>query len=468
MPYIEHRFPARRAGLAGVMLVLSLLLGCATPPAAPVRSFAPPAQWSGGASAASSAQVPAAAWWRDFGSAELDTLVESALQANRDLRVAAARVAQARALVDGSDAERLPQLGLAAGATRGRQSGADPRVDGVFGGFRASWELDVFSGKALASAAAARDAHGAEMAQQAARVALAADVATAYFEIQALSRREAVAAEAVVALERQIEVARRRFEAGQLGSLEIDRYTSELRQEKANVAQLHGAWQVRQRQLAVLMGAVQPPAGSPWAGWAGWESDHAAVPIAPLPAELLERRPDVQRSALAVEAAAARVGVAKSDLYPRIQIDWDGRKERLRVQGVDAATTLVVGYGVSLSLPLFDGGRIRANIAIQEARAQEAMAEYEKAMLGALADVETAFAQLSSSQASVTELEQALIASTDAAGKSERLFQAGLTDLNTVLDVRRSRLRAQDALLQARGARWVAAVSIRRAFAGAV
>jgi multidrug efflux system outer membrane protein len=176
----------------------------------------------------------------------------------------------------------------------------------------------------------------------------------------------------------------------------------------------------------------------------------------------------VQRSALTVEAAAARVGVAKTDLYPRIQIDWAGRKERLRLQGVDAATTVVVGYGVSVALPIFDGGRIRANIAIHEARAQEAMAEYEKAMLGALADVETAFAHLNTSEASVAELEQAMIASTDADAKSERLFQAGLTDLNTVLDVRRSRLRAQDALLQARGARWVAAVSIRRAFAGAV
>ncbi|WP_082569029.1 TolC family protein [Rhizobacter sp. Root1221] len=445
--------------------MLSTLLGCATPPSLPARSFDLPAQWSGGKAAADAPTQRTDAWWTDFGSTELDALVESALQANRDLRVAAARVAQARALADGSDADRLPQLGLVAGATRGRDSGADPKADVAYAGFRASWELDVFSGKALASAASAHDAQGAELAQQAARIALAAEVATAYVELQALARREVVAGEGVAALERQIAVARRRFDAGQLGSLDIDRYTSELRQEKANAAQLHGALQVRQRQLAVLVGAVQVPAGAPWAGWG---NDGVAAPAAPLPAELLERRPDVKRGALAVEAAAARVGVAKTDLYPRIQIDWAGRKERLRVQGGDAATTLVVGYGVSLSLPIFDGGRIRANIAIHEARAQEAMAEYEKAMLGALADVEVAFTQLNTSEASVAELEQAMIASTDAAAKSERLFQAGLTDLNTVLDVRRSRLRAQDALLQARGARWVAAVSIRRAFAGAV
>lgn len=465
MPHTEYRTPGRQAGLAAVTLALSTLLGCVTPPSPPVRSFDLPAQWSGGKFAVDAPTQRPDAWWNDFGSAELDALVESALQANRDLRVAAARVAQARALVESSDADRLPQLGLVAGATRGRDSGADPKADVAYGGFRASWELDVFSGKALSSAAAARDAQGAELAQQAARIALAAEVATAYVEIQALARREVVAGESVVALERQIEVARRRFDGGQLGSLDIDRYTSELRQEKSNAAQLHGALQVRKRQLAVLVGAVQVPVSAPWAGWS---DDHVAAPAAPLPAELLERRPDVRRSAFAVEAAAARVGVAKTDLYPRIQIDWAGRKDRLRMQGAVAATTLVVGYGVSLALPIFDGGRIRANVAIHEARAQEAMAEYEKAMLDALADVETAFAQLNMSEASVTELEQAMTASTDAASKSERLFQAGLTDLNTVLDVRRSRLRVQDALLQARGARWVAAVSIRRAFAGAV
>lgn len=465
MPHTPSRTPGRQAGLAAVTLALSTLLGCATPLSPPGRPFELPAQWSGGKTAADAPKQRTDAWWNDFGSAELDALVESALQANRDLRVAAARVAQARALVDGSDADRLPQLGLAAGATRGRDSGADPKADVAYGGFRASWELDVFSRMALASAASARDAQGAELAQQASRIALAAEVATAYFEIQALARREVVAGEAIVALERQVEVARRRFEAGQIGSLDIDRYTSELRQEKATAAQLQGALQVRQRQLTVLIGAVQVPVDTPWAGWG---NDNVAAPAGPLPAELLERRPDVQRSALTVEAAAARVGVAKTDLYPRIQIDWAGRKERLRLQGVDAATTVVVGYGVSVALPIFDGGRIRANIAIHEARAQEAMAEYEKAMLGALADVETAFAQLNTSEASVAELEQAMIASTDADAKSERLFQAGLTDLNTVLDVRRSRLRAQDALLQARGARWVAAVSIRRAFAGAV
>lgn len=466
MPFFGHDTAGRAAALAVAAIALLAQLGCSTASPPPAPSVAVPAQWSAGAEAASGAAPRQSdAWWRDLGSAELDVLVEAALQSNRDLRMAASRVAQARALLEGTDAERLPQLGLGAGVQRGRGSGADPKADMASGGFRASWELDLFGAKSLASAAAASDVQVLDQVQRAARIAVAAEVATAYLESQALSHREAVAREAVATLERQIVVARRRFEAGQLGALDIDRFVSELRQEKAHAAQLQGALRVRQQQLAVLLGKPTPPAS---ASWSGWESSDAAVPHVPLPAELLERRPDVQRQAHAVAAAAARLGVAKRDLYPRIQLDWAGNKERLRVQGGDAATTLVVGYGVSLSLPLFDGGRIRANIAVRDAQVQEAMAEYEKAMLSALTDVEIAFAQLHAADAGVLELEQAMLAGTAAAEKSERLFNAGLTDLNTVLDVRRSQLRARDALLQARGARWVAAVSIRRALAGRV
>lgn len=453
-----------RLGLVAAALVA--LAGCAVPAAAPSSSWVAPAAWSVDARpvAPSDPQV-SEAWWRDVGSAELAALVESALRSNRDLHIAAARVAQARAGIEAADAQGLPQLGFAAGAQRGRDSSANPKSDVVHGGLRASWEPDLFGAQGLASQAATLDAQSAELAQQAMRVAIAADVSTAWFEIQALLRREAVARDAMTTLERQIEVARRRFEVGQSSVLDVDRLIAELRQEAATVAQLQGAQRARQRQLAVLTGDAQP---NPTLLFSDAHTPTLAAPAGLLPAELLERRPDVQLQARALEAAAARLGVARRDIYPRIQFDWAGRKERLSVGGASASPTLVVGYGVSLALPIFDGGRIRANITVHEARTQEAMAGYEKAMLGALADAETALVQLAAAETTVAELEQAQRAGADAASRSQRLFEAGLVDLNTVLDVRRSHLRAQDALLQARSAQWVAGVSVRRAFAGGV
>jgi NodT family efflux transporter outer membrane factor (OMF) lipoprotein len=459
-------FPARLA-LATAALVA--LAGCAAPVAAPTSSWKAPAAWSADAPLAAPTADAAAkvsdAWWESAGSPELNALIEAALRSNRDLHMAAARVLQARAGVDAADAQQRPQLGLAAGAQYGRDSSANPKADMASGGLRASWEPDLFGAQGLASQAATLDAQSAELAQQAMRVAIAADVGTAWFEIQSLQRRETVAREAMATLERQIGVARRRFEAGQSTALDVDRLVAELGQERAALAQLQGAQRVRQRQLAVLTGAAQP---DPALAFADTGAPGIAAPAALLPAELLERRPDVQLQARALDAAAARLGVARSDLYPRIQLDWAGRQERLSVGGASASPTLVVGYGVSLALPIFDGGRIRANIAVHEARTQEAMAAYEKALIGALADAETALVQLAAAESTVAELEQTQRATSDAAARSQRLFEAGLVGLDTVLDVRRSHLRAQDALLQARGAQWVAGVSVRRAFAGRV
>jgi len=443
-----------------------MLAGCSTPTSAPPSHDAVPAAWSfDNGTGTNRNRISASAWWRDFGNPELNALVESALLANADLRIASARVAQARALVGTADADRYPQLSLNAGLRRGRESSSDPKIDLSRGGFRASWEPDFFGEKGLASLAAEKDFESVELARQAMRVAIAGEVMAAYFDAQYLTQRDAVAREAAATLDRQIEVAQRRFEAGQVSKLDIDRLTAELGQERANAAQLRGARDARLRQMAILLGSAQPPSGLTFPAVA---SAAACMPAVLLPIELLERRPDVRGPARAVEAAVARLGVAKRDLYPRIAFDWSGSRDHLRAGGASTSPTTVVGYGIALSLPIFDGGRIRANIEIHEAKAQEAMLVYEKAILVALADAETAAVQLEAARAGVSALEKAQSAGANAASRSEQMFTSGLVDLNTVLDARRSYLKARDGLLQGQGAQWAAAVAVRRAFAGRV
>jgi multidrug efflux system outer membrane protein len=224
-----------------------------------------------------------------------------------------------------------------------------------------------------------------------------------------------------------------------------------------------GELQVRQRQLAVLLGASQPPVLDLKA--------EAVMPQAPaplLPADLLERRPDVQRQARALDAALARVGVARREIYPRLQIAWAGARERLAAIGGSASPISVVGYGISLSLPILDGGRIRSNVEIQEARAQEAMAGYEQSMISALADAETSLVQWSASEASLRELLDAREAGDMAAQRAARMFAAGMADATAVLDTQREQLRVRDAVAQAEGQRWTSAVRLRRVFAGTV
>lgn len=128
---------------------------------------------------------------------------------------------------------------------------------------------------------------------------------------------------------------------------------------------------------------------------------------AQLPGELLERRPDVRGRAHALDAALARLGVARREIYPRLEIDWSARKERLAVAGSAASPQVALGYGVTLTLPLLDGGRIAANVTIHEAKALEAMAKYEKAVLAALADAETALARWAAADDAVRQWQQA-------------------------------------------------------------
>ncbi|WP_083259428.1 efflux transporter outer membrane subunit [Variovorax boronicumulans] len=460
--FARHFLP-RRTLLGASSLLLLGLAGCASAPLG-TQSQAPsiqiPSQWS---ETTQSQGTLASEWWKDLGSPELNSLIRSALDANRDLKVMVARLEQARSLTAGAEADRRPQLSAAGTARRGRDSNADPKTEQSAFGLRAAWEIDVFGRGALAVDAARADAQGAAHALEAARITLAADVASAYFELRTLDARARLARDATQLAQRQTEVTQRKFDAGQATALDVERWRAELAQERATSEQLEGDLRVRKRQLAVLLGTAQSPVLK-----LGGAIEAPPAPTPVLPGELLERRPDVQRQARALDAALARVGVARREIYPRLQIDWTGSRQRLTPIGGSASPMAVSAYGISVSLPILDGGRIRANVAVQEARVQEAMAAYEQTMLTALADVDASLTRWNAAEASLQEWQRALRAGEVATQRAVRLFDAGLVDLSTVLDARRNRLRAQDAVSQAEGARWSSAVGLRRAFAGTV
>lgn len=447
----------------GACAVLSLT-GCTSmQPSSSIGkvSVAVPAKWNEVVS--DSKGSDASNWWHGFGIHELDDLISTALASNRDLRIATARLEQARALTDRAQADRRPQLDAVAGAQRGRNNGLDPKTERSSVGMRASWEVDLFGRGALAVDASQADAQASQHALEAAQIALAADVAAAYFELRTLAQRVELRRQASLVAENQLKVAQRKFIAGQTTALEVERWRTELAQEQATIAQLDGQRRVHHRQLAVLLGVGEAPVLGLLA-----TGEAPPPPALKLPGELLERRPDVLRQARALDGALARVGVARKEVYPKLQIDWAGSRERTALVGGGASPQIVLAYGVSLSLPILDGGRIRSNIKIQEARAKEAMAEYEKTMLQALADAESALVQWTASEASLREWRKAEAAGNVAVSHAGRMFDAGMSDQSAVLDARRNYLHAQDEVSQAEGARWAAAVNLRRVFAGAI
>ncbi|MYN44779.1 efflux transporter outer membrane subunit [Pseudoduganella sp. FT93W] len=421
-----------------------------------------PAGWTVPVSAESA--VISDEWWQEFGDPILNTLVRAALASNQDLAVAAARIEQARALVDSSEADRRPRLDAGVSGQRTRDGSGAPSIEQSSIGLRAGWEVDLFGRGAQGISAAKADAEVARMAWQAARIALAADVATAYFELRTLDQRLVLRREAVDVLQRQVGVASRKFEAGMVASLEVQRWRVELARENATLAEIQAQQDLRLRQLSLLLGSSALPDLSS----AGGPGRMVGAPATSLPGELLERRPDVQRQARALDAALARAGVAKREVYPSLQINWSGSRERIAELGASAAPKMALGYGVSLSMPILDGGRIKANIAVQDARVKEAAAEYEKAILAALVDVESRLTQWSASGIAQDQWEQAHAAAVIASQSAKRVYDAGSGDVSAVLDTRRAQLQSAEALVLATGARWEAAIGLRRAFAGSL
>lgn len=455
----NHSMP-RALPLAATLL----LSACVGTPPVPEPAVAVPDQWQSEAGA--SRQAPASqTWWRDLGSTELSGLVEQALVANRDLQIATVRVAQARALVGEADSDRLPQLSATAGASKGRQTILDAKASVKRAGFVASWEADVFGQKGLASRAARLDAQAAELVRQGAQTVVAAEVATAYLDAAVLNQREILGRSRLAVLAQAVDAAQKQFVAGQASRVDIDRRLAAQQSYRAELEQLRGVLRQRLLQLAVLLGATP---GSVQPAFADYDAIHGAAPAPWLPGELLERRPDVQRQARNLSAAAARVGIAKLDLYPKFVFSWANARENARIDGQSAATDIALGYGISLSLPIFDGGRLRSRIEVSEAQLTEAMAAYEKSMLDALADAELVLVRQQASAGSLAELKRAVATTEAVAGNAQRLFSAGLADRGAVLDSQQALLQATDALLQARGAYWVAGVDVYRAFSGKV
>lgn len=408
-------------------------------------------------------QTTAHVWWREFADTQLQSLIAAALSANQDVQIAVARIRQAQALLDGADADTKPQLTAGAEAKRFRETGTVPMSSRSSAGLRASWELDVFGRGKLLQNAAQADAASQQAALAALQITLAADVASAYYDLRLLAQRQTLLTQAIGLAQRQLEVAQRKFDAGAATSLDADRWRAELAQDRASQAQLQSQYQLRLHQLAILLGQRALPQIQYTA-----QAQSPAAPPARLDISLIERRPDVQRQANQLDAALARAGLARRDLYPNLSISWAGNRDRLQ-SGSDAAVSgFSIGYGLTLSLPVLDGGRIRSNIAVQDARVLEAQAEYDKALLAALNDVDSSWQQWEDSNAVYRQWQQASQASELAAAKAERLYQAGASDVSAVLDARRADLKAQDALAQADAARWQSAIALRRAAAGAV
>lgn len=414
-----------------------------------------------------------AEFWKTFGDATLDALVDDALLFNHDLRIALARYDRANALLRGAKFDALPTVTARADASESRassdQAPAVPRdardLRSYSAGINASWELDLF-GRVRRGIEAGRAETAASSADlQSAQVAIVGEVARSYFELRGLQERLRVARDNAQTQRETLRLVEARFDAGRDSEFDTARARAQVASTDARIPALEGAASVAMHRIAVLTGS------SPDALLATL-SAHAPLPALPIaidpgtPADLVRRRPDIAGAEQRLHAATARIGVATADLFPRLTLGG-----LIGSQAIDSSAlfergseTRLIALGIDWSF--LDIGRVRARIAASDADASAALAAYQQAVLLALEDTENALVGHARAREQDVLLERAAIDSARAAELARTRFEAGGTGLLEVLDAERTRLLAQDAFADARTRSTTSAVTLFRALAG--
>jgi multidrug efflux system outer membrane protein len=424
--------------------------------------------FEGEAQAQSIADAP---WWEVVKDAQLQTLIREAIANNLDLRVATARVAEARAQYGIARSFLFPEVGVAAGYSAQQVSRLSEPPQGTAAGktyqnwsagFPISWEIDLFGRIRREKQAAFAAYLATEEGRRAALITLVADVASTYLFLRELDLQLEVARRTVRTNEETVQFYEKRLQGGISNRLEVDRAVANRARTAVVIPQLDQQIAITENALCLLLG--RPP-GSIERGQALSENQVPEVPVG-LPAALLERRPDVLAAEQLLVASNANVGAAKALFFPTISLTGllgtlSGDFDKLL-----KADSNVWQVSPSLFAPIFQGGRIRRNYDAARARFEQAAAQYQKAALNSYREVANALVSLKKLGEARLELEDGVEALTNAAVLSRSRYDAGLASYLEILNADQQLFDQELQLAQVRGEELRAFVELYRALGG--
>jgi NodT family efflux transporter outer membrane factor (OMF) lipoprotein len=397
-------------------------------------------------------------WWASFNDVELDSLIQRAARSNLDLRVAEARLRQARAVRAGSAADFEPEVDASGSAARAKQSQNQP----FFGalalppnfpfeynvyqvGFDASWEIDLFGGRRRGLEAATAEWEGAIEARNDAMVSLLAEVARNYVELRGGQQRLEIARRDLKLQQEAVELTRARYQGGVATELDVTREAALLAAQQAAIPPLETAVRTAMYGLAVLLGQQPGDLVAELSAVAPVPPVPPQVPIG-LPADLLRRRPDVRRAERQLAAETARIGVAKSDWFPKLSLTGDAGTESVSVSNWFDPGSRFWSIGPSLQWRALDFGRVRAEVRAQTAVQEAALATYQKIVLISLQEAESAVVTYAQEQIRHRALADEVADNQRSLDMANSMFAEGRVNFLDVLDVSRSLYQSDDLL----------------------
>ena len=417
------------------------------------------------------AEIPAA-WWTAFGDPTLDRLIAEAVQSNLDLRSAEARVREARAARGIVTADYWPDIDATGGFTRTRVS--QNTTFGGFGsrerdlwqaGFDAAWEIDVFGGVRRGVQAANADIAAAVADRNDVLLTLLGEVARNYVELRGFQRQVAIAEDNAKSQQETLDLTRVRLNAGLGTDLAVAQTEAQVAATQSQIPAFQSLAQQSIHRLSVLLGKAPATLTAELEQTKPIPAPPPAIP-AGVPSDLLRRRPDVRRAERQLAAATARVGVATADLFPSFTLTGSLGVESQDSSDLFESDSLFWSIGPGVRFPIFNRGRLKSAVQVEEARTEQALTTYEQTVLRSLEDVENALVAYRKEFVRHEALARAVASSQRSVQLSQQLYQRGLTDFLNVLDAQRALYQSQDALVQSESTVAANAVALFKALGG--
>ena len=449
-----------------VVLAGAILAGCTVGPNYRRPAVPTPDNFYGASGPASAESIADLPWWEIFHDTTLRSLIDEALRKGYDVRIAAARVEEARARYGIAGADYYPSVGYQAAVERGHTStfATPSNVTGglIVADVSVAWEADLWGRIRRLNEAARAQYLATEEGRRGVILSLVAEVAAAYFDLRELDRELEIAERARTAFQDTYNLFQRRLEGGTASGLETSRAEASLAAESAQIPLLEQRIVAKENQLNLLLGRVPGPIprGASLA-------DQLIPPSIPagLPASLLEKRPDVREAEQQLVAANATIGVAQAAFYPTLSLTglFGGQSPELssllnsgRMWSIEAG----------LLGPIFEGGRLRAQKRLALAQFEEARLAYEQNVTNALGEVSTALVALQKLGEEETQRTRAVTADEEAVRLANLRYQSGFSAYFEVLDAMEQLLTAQNALAQTRRDRLIGLAQFYKALGG--
>ena len=415
-------------------------------------------------------EEPRGDWWRLFGDARLSALMAEAEKGSPTLELARQRVLEARATARANRAGLFPTMNLSGSARRDRGSGtmAFQFAGGrsrttLFSGLDFNYELDFWGRNKNTAAAGLARAEAADAALQNARLGLLSELAMNYYALRAQDAQIALLRRTVAVRQRTMEMARKRFEQGDIAQIDVAQAETDLAETQAEAIGLERERGELEHAIALLLGRVPSDltlAATPISG---------TPPSLPksVPSTLLERRPDIAAAERQMQAANAEIGVAKAAFYPSITLGLSGGMQTSFIEKIADAKSRVWGLGpAGLDWPLLNGGAVKANAIAAQARYEQSAATYRLTVLTAMREAEDALTGLSVLKRQSAAQDVTVASATRALELAQKRYDSGLVAYYEVLDAQRTLLRAEGESTRLRGELFVATTLLVKALGG--